>query len=297
MATLNISHDDLSDVSDLESPPPESNDTNDQFDRKSPVQVSDLRQKIEERKQKDKQNGDGIMNDNGEKNIDEDVLDFEEEEGECREVAAPTAGAKKEIVAKKDGDDDQEDGEDKSGGELESGEELEEGEVTDDDENRPEENEPKPVCRFYTRGQCTWGVSCRFLHPGVTDKGNYTMFDMVRPVPVQQPQIVPAFPVYPDYRVERPPIHLPPHHLAAAAPYPHARAPPAEAETAWERGLRTAKEMMRKANKRKEQDVDFDEKKMNLTGTTEEVEKETFYNRERASPEVSFNCSFFPIIF
>lgn len=285
----NISHDDLSDVSDLESPPPE-----DQFDRKSPVQVSDLRQKIEERKQKDKQNGDGIMNDNGEKNIDEDVLDFEEEEGECREVAAPTAGAKKEIVAKKDGDDDQEDGEEKSGGELESGEELEEGEVTDDDENRPEENEPKPVCRFYTRGQCTWGVSCRFLHPGVTDKGNYTMFDMVRPVPVQQPQIVPAFPVYPDYRVERPPIHLPPHHLAAAAPYPHARAPPAEAETAWERGLRTAKEMMRKANKRKEQDVDFDEKKMNLTGTTEEVEKETFYNRERASPEVSFKCSIIP---
>ena len=35
------------------------------------------------------------------------------------------------------------------------------------------------------------------MHPGVTDKGNYTMFDMVRPlVPVNGP------PVYPpvDYR-------------------------------------------------------------------------------------------------
>ena len=25
-------------------------------------------------------------------------------------------------------------------------------------------------------------VICRFVHPGVTDKGNYTMFDMVRPL-------------------------------------------------------------------------------------------------------------------
>ena len=75
---------------------------------------------------------------------------------------------------------------------MEEGEELEDGEVTDGDEKRPEENEPKPVCRFYTRGQCTWGVSCRFLHPGVTDKGNYTMFDMVRPIPVahQNPQVI-----------------------------------------------------------------------------------------------------------
>lgn len=74
---------------------------------------------------------------------------------------------------------------------MEEGEELEDGEVTDGDEKRPEENEPKPVCRFYTRGQCTWGVSCRFLHPGVTDKGNYTMFDMVRPIPIahQNPQV------------------------------------------------------------------------------------------------------------
>lgn len=65
-------------------------------------------------------------------------------------------------------------------------EELEEGEVSDEDEKRPEETEPKPVCRFYTRGQCTWGMSCRFLHPGVTDKGNYTMFEsLVRSVPMQ----------------------------------------------------------------------------------------------------------------
>lgn len=58
---------------------------------------------------------------------------------------------------------------------LKEAEELEEGELTDEDEPRPEETEPRPVCRFFSRGQCTWGASCRFLHPGVTDKGiNFT---------------------------------------------------------------------------------------------------------------------------
>lgn len=31
----------------------------------------------------------------------------------------------------------------------------------------------KPTCRFFLRGHCTWGVNCRFLHPGVNDKGGY----------------------------------------------------------------------------------------------------------------------------
>lgn len=53
--------------------------------------------------------------------------------------------------------------------------ELEEGEVTDEDDIRPEETEPRPVCRFFSRGQCTWGASCRFLHPGVTDKGIFQL--------------------------------------------------------------------------------------------------------------------------
>lgn len=51
----------------------------------------------------------------------------------------------------------------------------------------------------------------RFLHPGVTDKGNYNMFDVVRGVPA-----------------------------GAAFPAPRDAAPP---ESAWERGLRTAKEV------------------------------------------------------
>lgn len=190
---------------------------------------------------------------------------------------------------------------------MEDGEELEEGEVSDEDEKRPEETEPKPVCRFYTRGQCTWGMSCRFLHPGVTDKGNYTMFDMIRPVPVAH-----AGPYgssgFHDFRNDRPQsMHHPlgpGHHPGFGVPL-HGRPgmPEANTESAWERGLRTAKEMMRKAIKRKEQEPDFDDKKMNLSASQDELEKDNYYIRDRASPtevfrfELTLNIVFFKPIF
>lgn len=252
---VDISHEDLSDISDLESNSPSQN-------------FVDLRQKLD----KKRQNGN---NESHDKNNDEDELDFEDDE--VRDVSDnPKKAETKEVEEKAP----REEGETKSeDGSIESGEELEDGEVTDGDDKRPEESEPKAVCRFFTRGQCTWGMSCRFLHPGTTDKGNYTMFDMIRPIPV--PQTAPIIPPAYDYRNERPPIHhMPPH-----APYGHPRSAPAgDPESAWERGLRTAKEMMRKANKRKEQDIDFDEKKMNLSGPPDEIEKDPYY--VRGSPEV-----------
>jgi nuclear protein NHN1 len=261
-----ISHEDLSDISDLD-------------DSNGPASPSysftDLRQKLDKRRQ----NGSsGTLDSN--KN-DEDELDFEADE--VKDVAE---SAKKTVESKQKDTDNgngsvKEDGEHKSDNELESGEELEDGEVTDGDEKRPEESEPKAVCRFFTRGQCTWGMSCRFLHPGTTDKGNYTMFDLVRPIPVPQaapPMMMPSY----DYRNERPIHHMPPHFgPRGGGPPPPASA---ESESAWERGLRTAKEMMRKANKRKEQDMDFDEKKMNLSGPPDEVERDPYY--ARGSPEV-----------
>nr|CAD7197580.1 unnamed protein product [Timema douglasi] len=349
------------------------------------------------------------------------------------------------------------------------GEDLEEGEVTDDEENRPEETEPRPICRFYNRGQCTWGSSCRdhrpwrpytdltsflhlflywatfpqsspppphptltppvltslvmssfhlvmgvsgvpscttlellsgiilatwpvllhyirlvtitkipsvklqvksprqcqlcgslevassirviqwhnhgrssvfgisefedsrlrsrnshqlrklimFLHPGVTDKGNYTMFDMVRPlVPVNGPPLYPPM----EYRI---PYEKP---LPVGAPYQGVRKEETPVfESAWERGLRQAKEccylysdvitekqsavdsqpysstkksvyspdlmklsvtLMRKSTKRKETDMDFEEKKMNLSLGQEELDKENDYYTRPASPVV-----------
>lgn len=227
------------------------------------------------------------------KTNDEDALDFEAEEGECHDFN------KEDNNSTHEGNENNSKKTEKS-----DGEELEEGEVSDEDDKRPEETEPKPVCRFYTRGQCTWGMSCRFLHPGVTDKGNYTMFDLVRPVPMSQSSNssirtgLPAHAVdYHDYRTERPPIHR-----SAILPsvYTHSdtRAPadgPVVVESAWERGLRTAKEMMRKANKRKEQDMDFEDKKMNLTLSPDELEKDPYYLKERASPaEVNIILNLFP---
>lgn len=250
------------------------------------------------------------------KKNDEDALDFEAEEGECndgiiKEVKIEVKEKKEiEVETKNDKDKDSDEGE------AEEGEELEEGEVTDGDEKRPEETEPKPVCRFYTRGQCTWGMSCRFLHPGVTDKGNYTMFDMVRPVPIPHTS-VPYGPGhgrgdggYHEYNPNHRPVPIhhapgppPGHHPGFSGPplpppIPHAvrgggvgTAAPAldtAGESAWERGLRTAKEMMRKANKRKEQDMDFEDKKMNLSLSQDELEKDNYYARDRAlSPDVS----------
>ncbi|XP_050434351.1 zinc finger CCCH domain-containing protein 18 isoform X2 [Adelges cooleyi] len=185
----------------------------------------------------------------------EEPLDFEAEDGEDGECDEPKAEKEDSVVE-----------------EEKEPEELEEGEVSDEGEHRPEETEPRPICRFYSRGQCTWGASCRFLHPGVTDKGNYSMFEMVRPVP--PPGGLPFFPPDPYRPHERPLIPGIP-----IAPLKKDDVPPVE--SAWERGLRQAKEILKKSNKKKETDIDFEEKKMNLTSNQEEVEKENDYYAQR----------------
>lgn len=283
-------------------------------------------------KSSDEQKNESI-NDYG-KTHDEDALDFEAEEGECSDA---NKNEQKSNILERESEsgnkieehlqqsnqtentetEQQENSKPDEEKEVEDGEELEEGEVTDEDEKRPEETEPKPVCRFYTRGQCTWGMSCRFLHPGVTDKGNYTMFDMVRPLsilgsgtgcPPAGPPRSSGYPPplhgitadYPDYRLERLSLHHrglpPPLHHPSNMVYGHHDVRPSAGlesgtapvvENAWERGLRTAKEMMRKANKRKEQDIDFDDKKMNLTLSSDELEKDPYYLKDRLSPEVN----------
>ena len=30
---------------------------------------------------------------------------------------------------------------------------------------------PREICRFFERGHCTYGDRCRFIHPGINDKG------------------------------------------------------------------------------------------------------------------------------
>jgi nuclear protein NHN1 len=220
---ININHEDLSDVSDLdESIGGPSDDDHEDKDGK-------------------KLNGDAKKDDN-EGNIPEksnrpedgeEQLDFEAEDGECEMEEKKEKDEKDSVSIVEDGETAEQKEKERD--------ELEEGEVTDEDEVRPEETEPRPVCRFFSRGQCTWGASCRFLHPGVTDKGNYTMFELIRPV-------VPG-----EYgREER----------------SYTRPEPAPIESAWERGLRTAKEMLRKSIK-----------------PQEEFDKENGYYGRVASPE------------
>lgn len=113
------------------------------------------------------------------------------------------------------------------------------------------------------------------------------MFDMVRPIPAQQ-----GFghtPFHEGYRDIRPSVHhAPPHHHPTFGPLAARSQIISESnnESAWERGLRTAKEMMRQANKRKEQDIDFEDKKMNLSLSQDELEKDNYYIKDRSSPEV-----------
>lgn len=36
------------------------------------------------------------------------------------------------------------------------------------------------LCPFIA-GNCTWGMNCRFIHPGVNDKGNYSLISKPDP--------------------------------------------------------------------------------------------------------------------
>jgi hypothetical protein len=77
---------------------------------------------------------------------DDDDDDEDAEEGECKEDSKKK---KKKVVV------DPEEGEEVEEEECEDS--LEEGEVSDDQG----ENRPPAVCRFFGKGLCTWGTSCR----------------------------------------------------------------------------------------------------------------------------------------
>ncbi len=123
---------------------------------------------------------------------------------------------------------------------------MEEGEVKEPGSRKPF---VKKVCRFYNEGKCTWGSNCRFVHPGVNDKGNYSLIDrrelhQATAKLLNIPQAPPA---------PAPPPAFPPPPLPSNEPV---------VESAWERGLRHAKEIRKKALMRKEQDHNFEEKRM-----------------------------------
>ncbi|XP_075571415.1 zinc finger CCCH domain-containing protein 18 isoform X3 [Pelecanus crispus] len=206
----------------------------------------------------------------GEKAAGED--DEEEEKGDDAHEDEKKSSSKSDdekdsqdpLKEKKKEDDD---------GEIDDGEidddDLEEGEVKDPSDRKVR---PRPTCRFFMKGHCTWGMNCRFIHPGVNDKGNYSLISKPEPFsPNGAPPIGPH-PLMPANPWGGPVVDeiLPP-------PPPD---PPTE--SAWERGLRHAKEVLKKATMRKEQEPDFEEKRFTVTiGEDErEFDKENEFFRD-----------------
>uniref|UniRef100_G3UBQ4 Zinc finger CCCH-type containing 18 n=1 Tax=Loxodonta africana TaxID=9785 RepID=G3UBQ4_LOXAF len=179
----------------------------------------------------------------------------DEEKGEGAPETEEKAGAKNvegkepmETVKEKKKEDDD--------GEIDDGEidddDLEEGEVKDPSDRKVR---PRPTCRFFMKGNCTWGMNCRFIHPGVNDKGNYSLITKAEPFPPNGAPPLGPHPLMPANPWGGPVVDeiLPP--------------PPPEppTESAWERGLRHAKEVLKKATIRKEQEPDFEEKRFTVT--------------------------------
>ncbi|XP_052229764.1 zinc finger CCCH domain-containing protein 18-like isoform X2 [Dreissena polymorpha] len=141
-----------------------------------------------------------------------------------------------------------------SEGEIVSGSSSD-GEISEEDCEEGEIREPgqkiflKPTCRFFMRGHCTWGINCRFIHPGINDKGNYQL--------IERPGFNNRPPPPPEEKFEE----------EERSPSPEPPPPPPEPkeETAWERGLRQAKEMRKKALERREMETNFEQKKLNLS--------------------------------
>ena len=148
---------------------------------------------------------------------------------------------------------------------------------------------PRVLCKYYQRGKCTWGRGCKFLHPGVNDTGNYSFLEFQDPnakVYQQQQLTVSATASISAAASERPTGTV-------------SKNDAAETESAWERGLRHAKEMKEKALRRKQTEGEqFADKKMNLSLKEFENEKENderYVNVERYA-KLKFFFSFSNLI-
>lgn len=215
-----------------------------------------------------------IKNENIEEQSKLDELDYEEEIDESK----PTNGNRNGIRTSNE-DQESDDGaiEDDSDGELKSDHdgdevkgqdevEIEKPPATPEEEEDGEINDgekvkkafiPRVPCKYYQRGKCTWGRTCKFLHPGVNDTGNYSFLEFQDPNAKVYQQKIEA-----EASVKQESVK-------------EAAAEAVVTESAWERGLRHAREMKEKAKQRKLAEKDqFDDKKMNLSLKEFELEKE-----------------------
>ncbi|XP_014674493.1 PREDICTED: zinc finger CCCH domain-containing protein 18-like isoform X4 [Priapulus caudatus] len=204
-----------------------------------------------------------------------------EEEGEIQE-RRPSREKKKHLKA------DLEEGEVEEGEYIDS--DLDEGEIVDGEDDgeegelkefhEPASVRPRNICRFFSRGQCTWGANCRFTH--VNPNGSYNVPGRpthAPPLLANPPHVMRA---PPPERRPPPPLPPPPPEELAPAPRP---SPPRE--SAWERGLRKAKEALRNANMKKETEPDYEEKCLNLSVEVVEEFEQNKENRQLPEKKVA----------
>ncbi|KAG8189708.1 hypothetical protein JTE90_022520 [Oedothorax gibbosus] len=195
-----------------------------------------------------------------------------EEEGSCTS----------EKKSKNKEEEPKDDGECSDGGE----EELEEGELNDDngrEDSSKANSTAKQTCRFYSRGQCFFGQNCRFAHVNVASGNYYSMFAPSTPT-TRVPYSDYFDPSHGIMSQRSGPLPLRPDFVA---PLPVCSPSIPAEESAWERGLQTAKELVRKANKRKIEDADFSEKSLNLSlivnekNVPEYIDSDSSYKKKR----------------
>lgn len=153
--------------------------------------------------------------------------------------------------------------EDEDDGECSDEDDLEEGELKDQDET-PKEKQ-RQVCRFFNRGVCFYGLQCRFLHLNSDLKGNYNMFaptSRTYDPTIIGNVIVPTGQLGIMHNQHRSSLRSGPDFLPGPPVMP-SNHPEFPEESAWERGLKEAKELVKKASKRK-LDPDFENKRLNL---------------------------------
>ena len=148
----------------------------------------------------------------------------------------------------------------------------------------------RPLCKFFYRGKCHFGRDCKYLHPGENDRPRLRRKNAAgdrHPEDERTQQL--SRPVGPatatnattaaapggapirdmremlNARVQPDGAPLPP-------PPPPGYAPPVPPmETAWERGLRMAKERLKKAKLKTATETNLEDKKANMSVLSDDI--------------------------
>ncbi|CAF2864481.1 unnamed protein product [Rotaria sp. Silwood2] len=137
----------------------------------------------------------------------------------------------------------------------------------------------KVHCRFFLQGRCHWGPNCKFIHPNndSTKNSSGPSIDALSSINNEISPPVPTGIPIPQTTTNN--AWISPQATTTTSqffPNPVLRGatqpsgiplvvPPTGTESAWERGLRSAKTLREQSMRRKQQDKDFNDKKFNLT--------------------------------